>query len=333
MSLFKDKKVLVTGGTGMIGRELVGLLLEKEARVKVVSLDEPIDFFDNVEFEKLDLTIYENCFNVCKDMDYVFHVAGVKGSTKMSVTQPLDYFLPMIRFNTNMMEAAFRQDVKWYLYTSSVGVYSPSELMREEDVWKTFPSDNDRLPGWAKRIGELQADGYKIQHDWDKISIVRPANVYGNWDNFDIKNSMVIPSLIQKGERTSIITSNITPQSESMEVWGDGSPIRDFIHARDVARGMIHVVENKITKPVNLGCGKGVTIKEIADIIANKFDVKINYDKTKPNGDLIRLLDMKTMFESGFELTIDIESGIEETIEWYLNNKENLNYRYNSFAK
>tara|TARA_A100001391_G_scaffold42312_2_gene24575 strand:+ start:387 stop:1385 length:999 start_codon:yes stop_codon:yes gene_type:complete len=332
MSLFKDKKVLVTGGTGMIGRELVGLLLEKEAKVKVVSLDEPIDFFDDVEFEKLDLTIYENCYNVCKNMDYVFHVAGVKGSTKMSVTQPLDYFLPMIRFNTNMMEAAFRQNVEWYLYTSSVGVYSPSELMREEDVWKTFPSDNDRLPGWAKRIGELQADGYKIQHDWDKISIVRPANVYGNWDNFDIKNSMVIPSLIQKGEKASI-AQQYQYESESMEVWGDGSPIRDFIHARDVARGMIHVVENKITKPVNLGCGEGVTIKEIADIIANKFDVKINYDETKPNGDKIRLLDMKTMFESGFKLTIDIESGIGETIDWYLNNKENLDYRYNSFIK
>lgn len=332
MSLFKDKKVLVTGGTGMIGRELVSLLLEKQAKVKVVSLDEPIDFFKNVEFEKLDLTIYENCFDACKNMDYVFHVAGVKGSTKMSVTQPLDYFLPMIRFNTNMMEAAFRQNVKWYLYTSSVGVYSPSELMKEEDVWKTFPSDNDRLPGWAKRIGELQADGYKIQHDWDKISIVRPANVYGNWDNFDIKNSMVIPSLIQKGEKASI-TQQYQYQNESMEVWGDGSPIRDFIHARDVARGMIHVVENKITKPVNLGCGKGVTIKEIADIIANKFDVEINYDRTKPNGDKIRLLDMKTMFDSGFELTIDIESGIEETIDWYLNNKENLNYRYNSFVK
>ena len=330
MSLFKDKKVLVTGGTGMIGRELVSLLLEKQAEVKVVSLDEPIDFFENVKFEKLDLTIYENCFNACQNMDYVFHVAGVKGSTKMSVTQPLDYFLPMIRFNTNMMEAAFRQNVKWYLYTSSVGVYSPSELMKEEDVWKTFPSDNDRLPGWAKRIGELQADGYKIQYDWDKISIVRPANVYGNWDNFDIKNSMVIPSLIQKGEKASITQQY---QDESMEVWGDGSPIRDFIHARDVARGMIHVVENKITKPVNLGCGEGVTIKEIADIIADKFDVKINYDKTKPNGDKIRLLDMKTMFESGFELTIDIESGIEETIDWYLNNKENLNYRYNSFVK
>ena len=134
---------------------------------------------------------------------------------------------------------------------------------------------------------------------------------------------MVIPSLIQKGEKASI-AQQYQYQSESMEVWGDGSPIRDFIHARDVARGMIHVVENKITKPVNLGCGEGVTIKEIADIIANKFDVKINYDETKPNGDKIRLLDMKTMFESGFKLTIDIESGIGETIDWYLNNKENL---------
>ena len=103
-----------------------------------------------------------------------------------------------------------------------------------------------------------------------------------------------------------------------MEVWGDGSPIRDFI--RVMSRGMIHVVENKITKP-NLGCGKGVTIKQFFDINVNKFDVEINYDKTKPNGDKIRLLDMKTMFDSGFELTIDIESGIEETIDWYLNNK------------
>ena len=289
--MFDNKNVLVTGGTGMVGRELVSLLLKRKAKIRVVSLDKPLDFFD-VEFLKRDLTNYENCLEICEGMDYVFHVAGVKGSTKMSVTQPLDYFLPMIRFNTNMMEAAFRQNVEWYLYTSSVGVYSPSELMREEDVWKTFPSDNDRLPGWAKRIGELQADGYKIQHDWDKISIVRPANVYGNWDNFDIKNSMVIPSLIQKGEKASI-AQQYQYQSESMEVWGDGSPIRDFIHAGDVARGMIHVVENKITKPVNLGCGKGVTIKEIADIIANKFDVEINYDETKPNGDKIRLLDME----------------------------------------
>jgi GDP-L-fucose synthase len=321
--MLKNKNVLVTGGTGMVGRELVQLLLKGGAKVRVASLDEPVDFFEEVEFHKVDLTNYENCEMICEGMDYVFHVAGIKGSTKMSQTQPLDYFIPMIRFNTNMMEAAFRRGVKWYLYTSSNGVYAHKDISHEDDVWKTFPSETDKLPGWAKRIGELQAEGYKIQHGWDNISIVRPANVYGKWDNFDLENSMVIPSLIRKGEETGV--------GGTMNVWGDGLPIRDFIHARDVARGMIFAVENKITEPVNLGCGKGVTIEQIASSIASRFECGIKFDKSKPNGDPIRLLNMERMFSKGFKLSVDIAEGVEETIDWYLSNKDNLDYRYNSF--
>ena len=141
--MLKNKNVLVTGGTGMVGRELVQLLLKRGAKVRVASLDEPIDFFDEVEFHKVDLTIYENCEQVCNGMDYVFHVAGIKGSAKMSTTQPLDYFIPMIRFNTNMMEAARRNKVERFLYTSSIGVYRPKSIFREEDVWNSFPSNND----------------------------------------------------------------------------------------------------------------------------------------------------------------------------------------------
>jgi len=309
----------------MVGRELVQLLLDRGAKIRVASLDEPVDFFEEVEFIKKDLTIYKNCEIVCEGMDYVFHVAGVKGSTKMSQTRPLDYFLPMIRFNTNMMEAAFRENVKWYLFTSSNGVYAHKDISREDDVWKTFPSETDKLPGWAKRIGELQADGYKIQHGWDKISIVRPANVYGKWDNFDLENSMVIPSLIRKGEETGL--------GGTMNVWGDGSPIRDFIHARDVARGMIFTVENKITEPLNLGCGRGVTIDKIALTISDHFGCEIEFDKSKPNGDPIRLLDMTKMFSEGFELSVNINDGVRETIDWYLDNQDNLDYRHNSFKE
>ena len=323
--MFKNKKVLVTGGTGMVGRELVQLLHDRGAIIKVVSLDKPLDFTEDVEFIKKDLTNYNNCVEVCKGMDYVFHVAGVKGSTKMSQTRPLDYFLPMIRFNTNMMEASFRQGVKWYLYTSTNGVYAHKDISHEDDVWKTFPSETDKLPGWAKRMGELQAEGYKIQHDWDNISIVRPANVYGSWDNFDLENSMVIPSLIRKGEQAG--------KGGTMNVWGDGSPIRDFIHARDVARGMIFAVENKITKPVNLGCGEGVTIETIALTIADHFGCEIEFDSSKPNGDPIRLLDMERMFSKGFELSVNIDDGVRETIDWYLDNQDNLDYRYNSFKE
>ena len=321
--MFKNKNVLVTGGTGMVGRELVQLLLDRGAKVRVVSLDEPVDFFDEVEFLKKDLTNWHNCIDICTGMDYVFHVAGIKGSTKMSQIRPLDYFLPMIRFNTNMMEAAFRRGVKWYLYTSSNGVYAHKDISHEDDVWKTFVSETDKLPGWAKRMGELQAEGYKIQHGWDNISIVRPANVYGDWDNFDLENSMVIPSLIRKGEQAG--------KGGTMSVWGDGSPIRDFIHARDVARGLIFAVENKITKPVNLGCGEGVTIETIALTIADHFGCEIEFDSSKPNGDPIRLLDMERMFSNGFELSVNIDDGIRETIDWYLDNQDNLDYRYNSF--
>ena len=323
--MFKNKKVLVTGGTGMVGRELVQLLHDRGAIIKVVSLDKPLDFTEDVEFIKKDLPDYNNCVEVCKDMDYVFHVAGIKGSTKMSQTRPLDYFLPMIRFNTNMMEASFRQGVKWYLYTSTNGVYAHKDISHADDVWKTFPSETDKLPGWAKRMGELQAEGYKIQHDWDNISIVRPANVYGSWDNFDLENSMVIPSLIRKGEQAG--------KGGTMNVWGDGSPIRDFIHSRDVARGMIFAVENKITKPVNLGCGEGVTIETIALTIADHFGCEIEFDSSKPNGDPIRLLDMERMFSKGFELSVNIDDGVRETIDWYLDNQDNLDYRYNSFKE
>ena len=151
--MFKNKNVLVTGGTGMIGRELVQLLLDRGAKIRVASLDEPVDFFEEVEFHKVDLTNYENCEMICEGMDYVFHVAGIKASAEMPKIKPLNYFIPLVKFNINMMEAAFKAGVNWYLYTSSYGVYTPSEISHEDDMWKTFPSDNDKLPGWAKRMG------------------------------------------------------------------------------------------------------------------------------------------------------------------------------------
>jgi GDP-L-fucose synthase len=323
--MFKNQNVLITGGSGMVGRELVEILLNRGAIVRVVSLDEPVDFFGEVEFLKKDLTNWHNCIDICTGMDYVFHVAGVKSSAAMPKIKPLDYFIPMMRFNTNMMEAAFRRGVKWYLYTSSYGVYAPSEISHEDDVWKTFPSDNDKLPGWAKRMGELQAEGYKIQYDWDNISVVRPANIYGKWDNFDLETAMVIPSLIRKSEEAGV--------GGTLSVWGDGSPIRDFIHARDVARGMIFAVENKITEPLNLGSGDGVNIAQLASSIAARFECGIEFDKSKPNGDHKRILDMSRAYSYGFKNSVDIDDGLEETIGWYLNNKDKLNYRYDPFKE
>lgn len=317
--MFKDKKVLVTGGHGMIGRELVELLLQQEADVTVADISSNTNL-EGVKYKQIDLRFFDQCIDVCKGQDYVFNLVGIKGSPKMCAEQPADFMVPMLQFNTNMMEAAMRQKVEWYLYTSSVGVYQPAEVLVEDDVWKTFPSPNDRFAGWAKRIGELQAEAYAIQHGKNNISIVRPANVYGKNDNFDPENAMVIPSLIRKASENNVL-----------EVWGDGSSIRDFIHAKDVALGMIYAVENKITKPINLGSGNGIQIKEIAEAISNKFNKEIKWLTDKPTGDARRVFDMTRASGYGFSPTISIEQGINSTIDWFLENKETIDDRFNAF--
>ncbi len=308
--MFKNKKVLVTGGAGMIGRELVDLLLQREADVYVADLKQPDDLKGKVTFAKVDLREYSSCMEICDGMDYVFNLVGIKCSPKVCINEPAKIIGPMLQFNTNMLEAAMKANVEWYLYTSTVGVYQPAEVLREDDVWSTQPSKNDWFGGWAKRMGELQCLAYQRQDGQGKCSIVRPANVYGSYDNFDLDSAMVVPSLIRKAFSNDIL-----------EVWGDGSAIRDFIHARDVARGMLFVVENKITEPINLGSGDEISIKRIAKAVANEANVKIKWDTSKPTGDPRRVFDMTRAKSYGFTPTISIEQGIKETIEWYLENK------------
>lgn len=322
---YRGKKILVTGGTGLVGRPLTEMLVDEGANVTVVSLDHPSRAPKGIKFIKADLREFSNCLNACKGKDIVFHLAGIKGSPAMTAKQPASFFVPTITFNTNMMEAARRMGVSRYLYTSTVGVYAPSEVFKEDDVWKTFPSENDRFAGWAKRMGELQAEAYKIEYGWDKISIVRPANIYGPYDNFDPQTAMVIPSLIYRA----------LSGEHPLTVWGDGSPIRDFIYSEDVARGMMMVVEKGVNVPVNLGSGTGVTIRELAETIAKLApggSVKIVWDKTKPKGDAKRLMDMKRAKKLlWFKPKFSLEQGIKETMEWYKNNQDDLKKRYNVF--
>lgn len=322
--LYSKKNVLVTGGTGMIGQPLVKKLIDYGAHVRIASLDDKSLAHTKAEFFRADLTEFENCLQVTKDIDFVFHLAGIKGSPAMTQKKPASFFYPTISFNTGMLEAARRNKVERYMFTSSVGVYSPNSLLVEDDVWKTFPSENDRFAGWAKRMGELQLDAYRIEYDWKNLTCVRPANVYGPFDNFDPRNAMVIPSLINRA------TSGENP----FVVWGDGSAVRDFIFAEDCAEGMLKVFESNIQEPVNLGSGKGITIKELVESLSAIMPEKLNiqWDATKPAGDKIRLLDMKRAASIGFTADTPLETGLKKTLDWYLQNKKIIESRYNVFA-
>lgn len=327
MNKFKNKKVLVTGATGMVGIQLVNLLIEKGADITGISIDTVNDqhemFNKSIKLVKGDLRDFNTCLAVTKDIDIVFHVAGIKGSPAVALNKPNTFFFNTTLFNLNIIEASRRNAVKEFLYTSSIGVYAPAQIFFENDVWKTFPSENDRFAGWAKRMGELQLEAAKIENNWNKTYIVRPANIYGPWDNFDPSTGMVIPSLISRAANGE----------NPLRVWGDGTAIRDFVHAYDVARAMVHVVEHEIMSPVNVGSGIGVSISSLTSEICSHFqNLKISWDTSKPTGDAIRIMDTKLLENSGFKNVITLTQGIKSTVEWYLKNKT-LPGRYNAFLE
>ncbi len=323
--MFNGKKVLVTGGTGMIGQPLVELLLEKGAQVQISSLDDSTRANPKAVFMRTDLRYFDQCLKACDGVDYVFNLVGIKGSPAMTAKQPASFFVPTLQFSINMMEAARRQGVQKYLFTSSVGVYEPAEVFYEDDVWKTFPSPNDRFAGWAKRMGELQAEAYRIEYGWNDIFIVRPANVYGPWDNFDPENAMVIPSLIKRA----------VDGENPLTVWGDGSAIRDFIHARDCAQGILKVFEQGVREPVNLASGKGISIREIVETLVPMITPcpEIVWDTSKPSGDMRRVLDTSRAESYNIRPQITLQKGIKETLDWYLGNRRENDNRYNAFTE
>jgi len=307
----KNKSALIIGGLGMVGRQLTKLCSKEYKEVCVVDkyYNLPIqqDFPKGVKYRQADLTFKSNA-SIVAEFDHVYHLAGIKGSPLRAKEKPADY-LPMLQFDSNVIEAISYYQPDWFLYTSSIGVYPPMEVYNEDLVWHKVPSENDKIPAYIKRMGELSCEAISITNDYENISIVRPANIYGPYDNFG-DESTVIASLIKKGYHDEVIN-----------VWGDGSPIRDFIYSKDVAQGMLHMVQNEINVPINLGSGKEVRISDIASIVGKYFNKEIKYDKSKPSGDVKRQMDTRRAESVGFKPKYTLEDGIKETIDWYLNEK------------
>lgn len=319
-SMYKNKRVLVAGGTGTIGIPLTRKLIKLSAEVTVVSMDNEkkarIIFGDSINFIQKDLTNLENCLQVTNGQDYVFNLVGIKGSTGIGETKVASYLVPMLWFQTNLMEASFRNNVRKYLFVSSICGYPQTVKPKEEDIfWNEMPKQNDRIPGLAKRIGEIQGEAYLLEYGWDAVKIVRPSNVYGPFDDFNPRTAQVIPSLIAR----------IMNGENPLRVWGDGSAVRDFIYSEDVAHWLLGAMEKAPScVPINLGSENGVTIKELVNIIAKYAPTPpdIEWDKTKPAGDPVRILSMDRAKKLlNYKLITDMNKGIQQTIEWYKANK------------
>ena len=323
LNTLKGRKVLVTGGTGLVGRELVELLVKQGAIVTSVSLDEN-NFQEDwgVQYIKADIRNFENCVSACKDKEYIFHIAGIKGSPILTKSKQYTFFTNFIQMNSNMIAAMYDSDMIRGVYTSTVGTYGPAKVFYEDKMWEQNPSKNDWFAGWAKRMGEVQVDAYKEQYGEQRISVIKPVNIYGKFDNFDLRTSTLVPSLIRK----------VFEAKDEVEIWGDGSAERDIIHSRDVARSAIFSVTNKVDQSLNVGNGSGVSVKTLIDTIirVSKKDLKIKHDLTKPKGDDARIASVERLHSLGFKSTVSLEEGLAETYEWYEKNHPYIG-RYDAF--
>ena len=176
-------------------------------------------------------------------------------------------------------------------------------------------------------IGELQVEAFKIEYNFESLHIVRPANIYGPYANFDPENSMVISSLIRR----------IIEGENPLIVWGNGTAVRDFIFSADVAEAMIQVMQKKIEKPINIGSGTGISIKTLVNTLLSsvliKKKPKVIFDKTKPTGDKKRILDTSLAKGHGITNKVSLKEGLDKTINWYLNNRSLTHKRFNYFKK
>jgi len=319
---FKDSNVLITGGTGLIGREIVNILCNAGADVTVVSLDK-INVNDKANHVLGDLTSFEFCKDITKDVDFVFHVAGIKGSIDVTKKKPSSFFVPLLMMNTNTLEACRINEVSKVVYTSSIGAYSSAEVFKETENLDGPPMD--MFPGWAKRMAEMQIKSYKIQYGLDNFAVVRPCNVYGPGDNFDPNNAMVIPSVmyrIYKGE-------------DPVMLWGDGSAIRDFAFSRDVAEGIILALHYGTKSDfVNLGSGKGYTIKELVETLNSFIDFNYEFDIEKPSGFPRRVMDISLANKMiRYNPQTSLLDGLKETWNWFKDNSDEYLLRKNYFRE
>ena len=287
---FKGKKVLVTGGTGLIGREVSRLLSEFGSSVTVASLDK-VELDSKINLVQGDLTDFS-------------------------------FFVPLLMFNTNVLEASRRNGIEKLVYTSSIGAYSSAEVFIETENREGPPQD--MFPGWAKRMAELQIQAYKEQYglDW---AVVRPCNVYGPGDNFDPDNAMVIPSLMMR----------IARGENPLTVWGDGSAIRDFAFSTDVAMGTIQALHYGTRGDfVNLGSGVGYTIRQLIETMQEFIDFEFQFDPTKPAGFPRRIMDISRAKEwIEYDPKVSLREGLELTWNWFLNNKDEYLSKKNYFKE
>ncbi len=309
---WQDKVVLVTGGHGFLGLHLVEKLNTLGA-VVIAPTHKQYDLVDNNQVKKM----FEE--NSC---DLVIHLAAVVGGIGANREHPGKFFYENLMMGVQLIEQARQYKISKFVAIGTIcsyPKYTPIPF-KEEELWNGYPEETNAPYGLAKKMMLVQSQGYREEYGFNSIFLL-PVNQYGPGDNFDLETSHVIPALIKK------CVDAVDSGADYIEVWGDGTPTREFLYVEDTVEAILLAAEKyDKSDPINLGSSFEISIKDLVELIAKEtgFSGEIRWDKSKPNGQPRRKLDIsKAKQEFGFESKTTFQDGLRKTIKWYKANKAN----------
>ncbi len=303
----KNKKILVTGGAGFLGSNIVKQLIQEGLDSKNIIV---------YRSKELDLREKENCIKATKGVDIVIHAAGNVGGIGKNNMYPATLFYDNLIMGAHILEASKINKVKKIVIIGTICAYPKYTPVpfKEDNLWMGYPEETNAPYGLAKKILLVGAQAYRKQYGLQSIYLL-PVNLFGPGDNFDLESAHVIPALINK------ISVAKLKNKKYVTIWGDGSPTREFLYVADAARGIILATKNYSKhEPVNLGTGKETSIRQLANLISKLlgFTGKIIWDTSKPNGQPKRSLDIsRAEKEFGFVARTNFTDALKKTIRWY----------------
>lgn len=305
------KKIVITGGSGFLGRHVQRELVKKGVSPETFSIPRS---------SQNDLRALEVAERAVEGADLVLHLAASVGGIGFNQKYPGALFYDNTAMGLNVIEASRRKSVKKLVMVGTICAY-PAETpvpFREEDLWNGYPEVTNAPYGIAKKAMLVMLDAYRRQYGMNGVFLL-PVNLYGPEDNFDIENSHVIPALIRKFVEAK------EKGAPFVTLWGDGSPTREFLYVEDAARGIVLACEKfDESEPVNLGSAEEFAIRELAAIIKRKvgYSGEVKWDTSRPNGQVRRKLDVTRAAERfGFRSEIGFEEGLKRTIDWWMSER------------
>ena len=311
--LDKKTKIYIAGHKGMVGSAVWRALVSKGYSNLIGKTSKEIDLTNQQAVSDF----YKN-----EQPEVVINAAAKVGGILANNDFPYQFLMENLQIQNNLINGAFKLGIEKFIFLGSSCIYpkfAPQPLKEEYLLTDSLEPTNE----WyaiAKITGLKACQAIRKQYNKDYISLM-PTNLYGYFDNFDLQSSHVLPAMLRKFHEAKINNhSDVT-------LWGSGTPMREFLFVDDMAQSVIYALENKLPEHLyNIGSGKDITIKELAEIIQKTtgHQGKILWDASKPDGTSRKLMDVSKMKELGWEYTTELEVGIEKTYQWFLSNTDTI---------